>query len=105
MSYTRGETYIWSDGEKLHIWSESGLDDWQTNERFGEIENASGVCISESIADEFAVMRFAELLHSGAVADAVKRALQKWNGNFGCAALEELEESLVHLGKQLTPKP
>lgn len=90
MSYMRGETYIWSDGDHLHLWSRKGMDHWQTIEGYQGNPTASGVQIPEPLADEFAVMRFAELLRLGEAISAIERALSNWGGNFGCAALEHL---------------
>jgi hypothetical protein len=28
MSYIRGDTYIWHDGENVHLWSADGNDGW-----------------------------------------------------------------------------
>ena len=94
MAYTKGSTYIWSDGEQLHLWSEEGLDHWQSVPEYGEKSNGSGVQIPESVADQFAVMRFAELLKSGEASAAIEKALAQWGGNFGCVALEELAPRL-----------
>ena len=44
--------------------------------------------IEETIADQFAVMRFAELVKTGKVDDAIEKALAQ--GNFGCAALADV---------------
>jgi len=99
MSYTRGETYIWSDGDHLHLWSESGMDNWPAMEAYAGKPGASGVQITEEIADEFAVMRVAELLAMGELSGAVQRALSKWSGNFGCHALERHSEHLMKLAK------
>ena len=90
MSYTKGSEYIWSDGEHLHLWSEMGLDQWQSMVQYTDKPNASGVQIPESIADQFAVMRFAELLKAGRASLVAEQALSQWGGNFGCAALEQL---------------
>jgi hypothetical protein len=97
MSYTRGETYIWSDGERLHIWSESGMDDWHEAEKYEGNPNASGVQITESIADDFAVMRFAEILKAGNAQKSIESALANWSGNSGCEALEQFAEQLRQL--------
>jgi hypothetical protein len=97
VAYTRGETYIWSDGEHLHIWADTGMDDWAQMERYQDMPDASGVQISEPLADELAVMRFAELLASGDVADVVTRALTNWKGNSGCLALERFAAQLSDL--------
>jgi hypothetical protein len=90
VSYTKGSTYIWSDGEQLHLWADEGLDHWESMEQYTDMPMASGVQIPEQIADQFAVMRFAELLKSGEAGAAVEQALARWAGNFGCSALEEL---------------
>ncbi len=89
MSYTKGSTYIWSDGEQLHLWADEGMDHWQSMEQYSNKPSASGVQISEQVADQFAVMRFAELLKSGEAHAAIEQALAQWAGNFGCVALEE----------------
>lgn len=94
MAYTKGSTCIWSDGDRLHVWCEEGLDHWQSIPAYGDKPDASGVHIPESVADEFAVMRFAELVKSGDVSAVIERALARWGGNFGCAALEELAPRL-----------
>jgi hypothetical protein len=100
VAYTRGTTYIWSDSEHLHIWSETGQDHWSQIEQYQAKPNASGVQIAETIADEFAVMRFAELVASGEVAAVVARALSNWNGNTGCQALERVAPQLANLAGQ-----
>jgi hypothetical protein len=95
MSYTRGEPYIWSDGEQLHLWSESGMDGWPQMEAYAGKPKASGVQIPEVVADEFAVMRVAELLAMGNLPNVIERALGKWSGNFGCRALEAHSQQLL----------
>ncbi|WP_066262392.1 hypothetical protein [Hydrogenophaga flava] len=97
MAYTRGTTYIWSDSEHLHIWSERGLDHWPQMEQYQGKPSASGVQIAESIADEFAVMRFAELVASGEVEAVIARALSSWKGNTGCHALEQVAPQLARI--------
>ena len=92
MAYIKGSTYIWSDGEHLHLWSETGLDHWQSMEAYQNKPNASGVQISEESIDEFAVMRFAELVKLGTVANVIDRALS--HENFGGQALLELAQEL-----------
>ena len=100
MAYTKGSTYIWSDGEQLHLWSEEGLDHWQSIPEYGDKPNGSGVQIPEPLADQFAVMRFAELLKSGEACAAINLAIAQWGGNFGCVALEELAPSLLAFCEQ-----
>jgi hypothetical protein len=93
VAYIRGSTYIWSDGEHLHLWAEDGLDGWQSMEQFSGKPNASGVQIAEALVDQFAVMRFAELVKAGRVKSVMEVALA--HGNFGGAALAELAPLLV----------
>lgn len=88
MAYIKDRVHIWSDGEALHIWSENGMDDWQSMEAYAGKPNASGVQIPEDVADEFAVMRFAELVKLGRVQDVIVRALA--HGNFGGSSLQEM---------------
>ena len=56
MSYVRDDNYIWSDGERLHIWVVDGYDGWDQavwaidgseNRREGQV-TASGVGILEA---------------------------------------------------------
>ncbi len=94
MAYVRGSTYIWSDGEHLHLWADNGLDHWQSTE-YGDKPNASGVQIAETIADQFAVMRFAELVRTGKLDEAIDQAIAQ--GNFGSAALTEVAPLLKKL--------
>ncbi len=68
MAYFRGDDYIWSDGESLHLWSRDGADGWETRyedeneQRLPGWENASGVAIREEIINQFVMMRLARLL-------------------------------------------
>jgi hypothetical protein len=94
VSYTKGSTYIWSDGEQLHLWADEGLDGWQAMEQYIAKPNAPGVQIPEHVADQFAVMRFAELLKSRQAPAVMESALALWVGNFGCVALEELAPAI-----------
>ena len=95
MAYMRGEPYIWTDGEKLHIWSKSGNDGWSDIEGLNGIAEASGVALDEQHADEFAVMRFAELVQEGKLQVTIERALQEWGSNFGASSLREIGSALV----------
>lgn len=72
MSYTRGSTYIWSDDEHVHLWGEAGMDDWPQMASYAGNPAASGVQISHDIADEFAVMRVAELLTLGTLTETAQ---------------------------------
>lgn len=96
MAYIKGATYIWSDGDNLHLWSETGRDNWQSMEAYQDKPDAAGVQISERAADEFAVMRFAELVKLGTLQQVIERALK--HDNFGGQALAELAPILKAVG-------
>jgi len=63
MAYFRGDTYIWSDGDNLHLWSHNGMDSWDTTgwcldedeQRYPGYENASGVSVPEKIVDQLSL--------------------------------------------------
>ena len=95
MAYTKGDPYIWSDGEKLHLWSVSGNDGWSEIEGYFDNPAASGVAISQAVVDEFAVMRFAEIVKSGELSGVVARALLKWGENVGGLALSQVAKGLL----------
>lgn len=108
MSYMRGNNYIWYDGENLHIWVADGYDGWDQSgwytgvtgkEPLDEEESdsavkPSGVMISESVLDEFVMMRLAQMIEEGKALEAVKRAISKWSGNGGCIALNKYAAQL-----------
>jgi hypothetical protein len=108
MSYMRGDTYIWHDGENLHLWSADGTDGWDQSvwytgvtgkeprdDRQGYVEvKASGVMLPESVLDEFVLMRLAEMLQQRKAREAVNRAISKLSGNGGCLALNMYAEQL-----------
>jgi hypothetical protein len=75
MSYFRGDPYIWSDRERLHLWTIAADD------TLGHDAYAAGVEIPEATMDQFAVMRFAELLELGIARKTIAEALD--NTNFG----------------------
>lgn len=75
MSYFRGEPYIWSDGERLHLWT-TAADGTLNHDTY-----TAGVEIPEATMDQFAVMRFAELLELGLAGKTIAEALE--NTNFG----------------------
>ena len=103
MAYLKGEPYVWSDGEKLHIWSINGNDGWSEIEGMYGIPEASGVALAEKHADEFAVMRFAELIKEGRLSSTIERTLQQWSGNYGACALQELGAVLTQACASLAP--
>ena len=100
MAYTRGPTYIWSDGQFLHLWAEEGRDDWHYMEQFLDKPDASGVQIPEALADQFALMRLAELLKLGQASVVLERALAEHGGNAGSTALAELAPVLRSFFKE-----
>jgi len=64
-------------------------------EEYANRPEASGVQLAETHADEFAVMRFAELVALGQLQATIERALSAWGENFGGAALRHLGPDLI----------
>lgn len=102
MSYMRGDNYIWSAGEQLHIWVADGYDGcdqavWAADEsekrRKGR-ENASGVGNYEGVMDEFVMMRFAQMIEEGMVEEAIDRAVARSGGNFDCEVLAKKKKAV-----------
>ena len=96
MSYTRGENYIWRDGERVHLWIGDGADNWAEcgwNEGRPHTDPA-GVAVAQEVMDEYVIMRFAELVQTDHVAEVVDRAMARHSGNGGCVALRELAGAL-----------
>src|SRR5437762_436341 len=114
MSYLRGENYIWSDGERVHIWVADGRDHWDDagwsvgddGKRHPGRVNASGVGIDESVLDEFVVMRFAEIITEGKLEQTIGRVLAPGGqgGNFGSGSLKRLADELVGRLSDLQPR-
>jgi hypothetical protein len=102
MSYIRGDNYIWSDGERLHIWVADGYDGWdeaiwaidESEKRHEDRLKASGVGILERVMDEFIVMRLAQMIEEGLAEAAIDRAVARGGGNFGCEVLAKNKEKL-----------
>lgn len=89
MAYLRGNTYVWSDGRRVHVWVADGYDGWKDSGWAEGLASAgSGVAIDANVMDEFVMMRFAELVHEGAACPAAERAIRAHHGNGGCLALE-----------------
>jgi hypothetical protein len=109
MSYMRGDNYIWSDGERLHIWVADGYDGWdaaiwaidEREKRHEDRVNASGVGIPEEVMDEFVMMRLAQIVEEGLVDGVIARAVARSSGNFGCAALMKKSEQLKAVLRQI----
>lgn len=89
MSYFRGDPYIWSDGEQLHLWTTA------TDGTLNHDDYAAGVEIPEATMDLFAVMRFAELLELGIAGKTIAEALD--NTNFGGDCLRRHADTLQAL--------
>jgi hypothetical protein len=102
MSYMRGDNYIWSDGQRLHIWVSDGYDGWdeaiwatdESEKRHEDRVNASGVGILEEVMDEFVMMQLAQMIEEGLAEDAIARAVARGGGNLGCDALAKSKEKL-----------
>lgn len=89
MAYLRGNTYIWSDGRRMHVWVADGDDGWkESGWAEGLTSSGSGVAITQDAMDEYVMMRFAELIQEGAACTAAERAIGAHHGNGGCMALE-----------------
>ena len=88
MAYLRGDTYVWSSGDRVHLWVGDGDDGWrESGWATGRLADAAGVAVEQNTMDEYVVMRFAELREEGRVRDVSARALVKHGGNGGCVAL------------------
>ena len=88
MSYFRGDHYVWSDGDCLHLWTEAPYG--PANDHY-----AAGVSMPETLMDQFAVMRFAELVASGRADAAIADALQVMH--FGGDALRARVDDIRRL--------
>ena len=101
MAYLRGDHYLWSDGDRLHIWARDGYDGWdEAGWHRGDSENsrntASGVGIRQDVLDEYVVMRLAEMAAEGTVDAAIERVLDPsgQGGNFGGRTLRANAEGI-----------
>ncbi|MBM4297797.1 MAG: hypothetical protein FJ143_08660 [Deltaproteobacteria bacterium] len=101
MSYMRGDTYIWSDGTHVHFWARDGYDEWDQAGWHdpNSTGNPSGVALPQAIADEYVVMRMAEMIDEGCVTVAIEHALEKFRGNGGCIALANHADLLRRMVK------
>jgi hypothetical protein len=102
MAYMRGDYYLWSDGNNLHIWVADGYDGWddagwvfdKDGKRSADRVNASGVSIPEKVMDAFVMMRLAQMIDKGLAGEAIDRAIGEHGGNFGSAILAKNAEKL-----------
>jgi hypothetical protein len=102
MAYMRGNYYLWSDGDNLHIWVADGYDGWDeaiwavddNGERSANRVNASGVSIPEKVMDAFVMMRLTQMIDEGLVDEAIDRTAGEYGGNFGSTMLAKNAEKL-----------
>lgn len=102
MAYMRGNYYLWSDGDNLHIWVADGYDGWDEaiwavdddGERRADRVNASGVSIPEKVMDAFVMMRLAQMIDAGLVDEAIDCAVGEYGGNWGSTVLAKNAEKL-----------
>lgn len=98
----RGNYYLWSDGDNLHIWVADGYDGWDEagwavdddGERSADHVNASGVSIPEKVMDAFVMMRLAQMIDESLVGKAIDRAIGEYGGNFGSTMLAKNAQKL-----------
>jgi hypothetical protein len=116
MPYMLGRQYVWVDATHIHFWSAEGYDGWDesswaqgfegpSDRRSAAFGLPSGVSVRQKVADEYVVMRMAELLATGELSAAMDRAVANHGENSGCQALVEYGASLRAALSQLVPKP
>jgi hypothetical protein len=97
MAYLRGNYYLWNDGDnRLHVWAFDGADAWMDS---GWASDGSNRLSTHQNADEYVMMRFAQLLESGSVVGTIDRALR--HGNVGGEALKQRAESIKQATREL----
>jgi hypothetical protein len=102
MAYMRGDYYLWSDGDNLHVWVANGYDGWdeagwaldKDGKRSADRMNASGVSIPEKVMDALVMMRLAQMIDEGLVGEAIDRAVGEYGGNVGSTTLAKNAEQL-----------
>jgi hypothetical protein len=105
MSYIIGRQYVWVDASHLHIWSDEGYDGWdesswakgfepRSDRRSAAFGLPGGVSLRQKVADEYVVMRMAELVATGEAGAVIDRALASHGANAGCQALVQHAPSL-----------
>ena len=111
MAYLRGDYYLWTDSEdRLHIWAANGQDGWDDTiwhrNEDGEVyerhlkdgaDQASGTSIPHEVMDEYVVMRLAQILSEGTVAETIDRTLGpdgRGGGNIGGQRLKKNAEKI-----------
>lgn len=107
----RGKYYLWTGGDGVHLWAFDGEDGWKHSGwaesvkdwRAKRGQKPGGVCIPEEVMDEFAVMRFAELIDEGKVLKSIRRGVK--NGNFGSYSLKYHSKQLIARISSMKPDP
>jgi hypothetical protein len=98
MSYMQGRVFLWSDDSHVHIWSAEGYDGWDesswgqqfqapSGRQSSAFGRPSGVSLRQKVADEYVVMRLAELVANGELTAVMDRALANHTESRGCEAL------------------
>jgi hypothetical protein len=105
MSYILGRQYVWVDATHLHVWSAEGYDGWDESSWAQDFETPNdrrsaafglpgGVSLRQKVADEYVVMRMAELVATGEIGAVMDRALANHGANRGCQGLVQHASSL-----------
>ena len=112
MSYLRGKHYVWSGADGVHLWAADGEDSWKDSGwatgvkkwKLKRGEKPSGVCLPESVLDEFVVMRFAQLLDEKKLGSTIRRVTKGKLGNFGEVSLRHHAKELLRRLRTLKPQ-
>lgn len=105
MSYMLGRQYVWTDDTHVHFWSAEGYDGWDesswvqqfeapSDRRSAAFGRPSGVSLRQKVADEYVVMRMAQLVSTGEIGAAIDRAIASHGAHKGCQALTSLASFL-----------
>jgi len=117
MSYMRGAHYLWTDGEQIHLWAAAGYDGWDQSgwahaRGLGTDAVAvrphpapSGVALPQTVADEYVLMRLAELIEDRTAVAVLDRTVVRQSGNGGASALAEVAPALRQALAALTSAP
>lgn len=98
MPYMLGRQYVWVDDTHVHFWSAEGYDGWDesswaqnfeapSDRRSAAFGRPSGVSLRQKTADEYVVMRLAELVRTGEIGATIDRAIRNHGEHSGCEAL------------------
>lgn len=100
MAYLRGDYYIWSDGDRLHVWVRGGHEPvqgmtWSTSGADG------GVVAEQEPIDRYVLMRLAEMACERNAVARLDAILEESQGNVGESALRQNARLLRDLLAQL----